>query len=111
MAARVAALHEAGLVHRDIKPSNIMISSDGLAVLADFGLARGPSYTVLTAPGRVMGTVDYIAPELIRGLPASRASDLYALGCTVYEAVTGGPPFAEQSAYQGAAAHLEEDPP
>jgi serine/threonine-protein kinase len=111
VAAGLDALHAAGLVHRDIKPSNIMISADGVAVLGDFGLARGPSYTVLTAPGRVMGTVDYLAPELIRDSPASPASDIYALGCTVFEALTGDPPFAERSAYQVAAAQLEDDPP
>ena len=111
VASGLDALHEAGLVHRDVKPSNIMLDEEGDAMLTDFGLARGRGYTVLTRPGQVMGTLDYIAPELIRGQPASPASDLYALGCTMYECVTGQPPFASKSAFEAATAHLEEDPP
>jgi serine/threonine protein kinase len=60
-----------------------MFDSSGSAALTDFGLAKGPAYTVLTRPGEVMGTVDYLAPELIKGGGATPASDLYALGCTV----------------------------
>jgi serine/threonine protein kinase len=105
------ALHAKGLIHRDIKPSNIMLDSDGSAVLTDFGLARGPAYTRLTKPGQVMGTLDYLAPELITGKEASPASDIYALGCVVYEAVSGAAPFAHKSVVQVAMSHLEEDPP
>ena len=65
------ALHEAGIVHRDLKPSNIIVDSDGTAMLTDFGLAKGRAYTVLTKPGQVMGTLDYLAPELIKGEPAT----------------------------------------
>ena len=103
------ALHDAGLVHRDVKPSNIMLSGDG-AKLTDFGLAKGRAYTVLTRPGQVMGTLDYIAPELIRGEAASPASDVYALGCVVYECVRGRAPFAAKVLDQVAIAHLEEEP-
>jgi serine/threonine protein kinase len=109
--AALDALHERGLVHRDVKPSNIMLDEHGDAALTDFGLARGRGYTVLTKPGQVMGTLDYIAPELVRGLGASPASDLYALGCTIYEAITGAPPFASKSTLEAALAHLEEEPP
>ena len=64
------ALHAAGIVHRDIKASNIILrSGDGRAMLTDFGLAKGRAYTVLTRPGQVMGTLDYLAPELIKGKP------------------------------------------
>jgi serine/threonine-protein kinase len=105
------ALHEAGIVHRDIKASNILIDRAGTPLLTDFGLAKGRAYTVLTRPGQVMGTLDYLAPELIKGQPAQPASDVYALGCTVFEAVTGRTPFADKSLFQVGLAHLEEPPP
>jgi serine/threonine-protein kinase len=104
------ALHEAGLVHRDIKPSNVMLGADG-AALTDFGLARGLADSVLTAPGRVVGTLDYLAPEVIRGQPAGPAADIYALGCLLYECVCGSPPFGSRPFAEAAAAHLSEEPP
>ena len=103
-------LHEAGLVHRDIKPSNVMLGSDG-AALTDFGLARGLADSVLTAPGRVVGTLDYLAPEVIRGQPAGPAADIYALGCLLYECVCGSPPFGSRPFAEAAVAHLSEEPP
>jgi len=109
--AGLDALHEHGLVHRDVKPSNILIAEDGSAALTDFGLAKGPAYTVLTKQGQVMGTLDYLAPELIKGEPATSASDIYALGCVVVECISRNPPFAHKSVFQVAMAHLEEDPP
>jgi serine/threonine protein kinase len=109
--AGLDAMHEAGLVHRDVKPANIMLDESGVAMLTDLGLARGRAYTVLTKPGQVMGTLDYIAPELIRGDQASPASDIYALGCTVFECVAGVPPFASKGTFEVAVAHLEEEPP
>jgi serine/threonine-protein kinase len=111
LAGGLEALHRAGLVHRDVKPSNVMLDTSGSASLTDFGLAKGPAYTVLTRPGEVMGTVDYLAPELIKGGVATPASDVYALGCTVYECLAGAPPFAEKSLFELTAAHLEEAPP
>jgi serine/threonine protein kinase len=105
------ALHREGLVHRDIKPSNVMLQEDGSAAITDFGLAKGPAYTVLTKPGQVMGTLDYLAPELIRGEPAAPASDIYALGCLMYECVTGAPPFGGLSLFELGTAHLNEAPP
>ena len=110
IASGVDALHRKGLVHRDIKPSNILLDEGGSASLTDFGLAKGPAYTVLTRPGQVIGTLDYLAPELIRGQPATPASDLYALGCVVFECVAGQPPFAGKGLFQIGAAHLEEEP-
>ena len=103
-------LHEAGLVHRDIKPANVMLGADG-AALTDFGLARGLADSVLTAPGRVVGTLDYLAPEVIRGEPASPAADIYSLGCLLYECVCGSPPFGSLPFAEAAAAHLSEEPP
>jgi serine/threonine-protein kinase len=105
------ALHEAGIVHRDLKPSNIIIDASGTAMLTDFGLAKGRAYTVLTKPGQVMGTLDYLAPELIKGEQATPATDIYALGCTVYECVAGQPPFADKEGIQVGLAHVAEPPP
>jgi serine/threonine-protein kinase len=105
------ALHSAGVMHRDIKPSNVLFDSDGTAMLTDFGLAKGRAYTVLTRPGQVMGTLDYLAPELIRGQPATAATDIYALGCVAFECVAGRAPFGDKSAFQVGLAHLEEAPP
>lgn len=106
----IDALHEAGLVHRDVKPSNVMVGPEG-AALTDFGLARGVADSVLTAPGRVVGTLDYLAPEVIRGQPAGPAADIYALGCLLYECVCGAPPFGSRPFAEAAAAHLSEEPP
>ena len=92
MGGAIDALHAAGLVHRDIKSSNIMLDEDDAraAALTDFGLAKGAGYEPLTRPGQILGTLDYIAPERIRGDAASPASDIYGLGCVLYECVAGG---------------------
>ena len=111
IASGLTALHHRGIVHRDIKPSNVMLDSGRSAALTDFGLARGHAYTVLTRPGQVLGTLDYMAPELIEGKAATPASDVYALGCLVYECVTGAPPFSDRGMFAVAAAHIEEAPP
>lgn len=111
VAAGLDALHGAGVVHRDIKPQNILFAADGTAMLTDFGLAKGRAYTVLTKPGQVMGTLDYLAPELIRGEPATPLTDVYALGCVAFECLVGRAPFADKSLFQVGIAHLEEPPP
>ena len=104
------ALHEHGILHRDVKPSNVLLADDGTAALADFGLARASDSTRITHDGQLVGTPHYLAPELIEGAEATRASDVYALGCLLYECVAGEPPFTGRPAEIGFA-HLAEAPP
>jgi serine/threonine-protein kinase len=111
VAAGLGALHRRKLVHRDVKPANILLAEDGTALLTDFGLAKGEALTLLTAPGQVVGTPQYLAPELVDGsAEASPASDVYALGCVVYECLAGRPPFTGNT-LEIALAHLTDDPP
>jgi WD40 repeat protein/predicted Ser/Thr protein kinase len=96
VARALHAAHEAGLVHRDIKPGNVMVTPAGDPVLMDFGLAREESSpSSLTATGSIMGTPAYVAPEMIdaSGLNVDRRADVYALGVSLYEALTGQLPF------------------
>jgi serine/threonine protein kinase len=111
VASGLDALHAGGIVHRDVKPSNVIIDETGSANLTDFGLAKGRAYTALTKPGMVMGTLDYLAPELLRGSEATAASDIYALGCLAYECTAGRAPFADTSMFDLANAHLNVEPP
>lgn len=85
--------HAAHIVHRDIKPSNILIAEHGVIKITDFGLAQFEDAPGLTQQGAAMGTPAYMAPELVNGLPADARSDLYNLGVTLYEAITGANPF------------------
>jgi eukaryotic-like serine/threonine-protein kinase len=105
------ALHGHGILHRDVKPSNVLLSGDGTAALADFGLARASDSTRITHDGQLVGTPHYLAPELIEGAEATRASDLYALGCLLYECVAGEPPFTGRRPAEIGFAHLTEPPP
>jgi serine/threonine-protein kinase len=109
-AAGIDALHEAGLVHRDIKPGNILL--EGMtAYVSDFGLAKDSQASNLTRPGQALGSLDYMAPEQIRGEDVSAATDIYALGCVLIECLTGTPPFGGRPSMRVLFAHLQEPPP
>jgi serine/threonine protein kinase len=110
VAAGIDALHRAGLVHRDVKPSNVMLDETGAAALTDFGLAKGRDYSALTRPGQLLGTLDYIAPELLRGMEPGPPADIYALGCVAYECLAGRSPFGGRGVFAVGFAHLEETP-
>ena len=109
------AAHARGLVHRDVKPANLLIAGDPgrpHVYLTDFGLARRDgSSTALTTTGQWMGTPDYAAPEQIDGHDVDARTDVYALGCVLYAALAGAPPFGDRARMAKAGAHLHEPPP
>lgn len=95
VAAALSAAHEAGIVHRDVTPGNILLAPNGGARLTDFGIASdGADETAVTATGTLVGTLRYLAPEQLRGQPATPGSDLHALGAVTYELLAGRPAFA-----------------
>ena len=109
------AAHRAGLVHRDVKPGNILVehTSDGVRVyVCDFGLARHVSSVgSLTGDRGFVGTVDYVAPEQIRGGSVDGRADIYALGCVLFECIAGERPYQRDSELAVVFAHLNEPPP
>ncbi|HEX9311825.1 MAG TPA: protein kinase [Actinomycetota bacterium] len=105
----LSAAHEEGLVHRDVKPANVMVTPSGAIKVMDFGIARAATDT-LTRTGRMLGTAAYLSPEQARGRPADARSDLYSLGCVLYEMLTGKPPFGGESPVAVASRHVSEDP-
>ena len=110
VATGLDAVHREGLVHRDVKPWNILLDESGTSFLTDFGLAKGAAATVLTRPGYVVGTLDYLSPEVIKGEVAGPPADIYALGCVTYECVAGRPPFAGGTFVETTLAILEDEP-
>jgi serine/threonine protein kinase len=111
------AVHAGGLVHRDVKPANVIVErnrvdAERAAFLTDFGLAKAMASTAgLTATGEVIGSVDYMAPEQIEGRRVDARTDVYALGCVLFHAVTGKVPFPERESSAKMWAHLNEPPP
>jgi serine/threonine protein kinase len=107
----LAQAHALGVVHRDITPSNIILASDGRVKLTGFALAKATTDPQLTQPGTVMGSLDYISPEQVKGLSEVDArTDIYALGIVLYEAVTGRKPFEEKSQFEVMLAHVNSIP-
>ena len=103
--------HRQHVVHRDIKPANIMLTLDGTVKLMDFGIARSEGeLTLLTAPGSTLGSLNYMSPEQVKGERTDERSDLYSLGISLYEIVTGQRPFHGDSSFSLMAAHLNQSP-
>jgi eukaryotic-like serine/threonine-protein kinase len=101
--------HAAGLVHRDIKPANIILTGSEVKVL-DFGIARVDGGTGVTGTAVLLGTAAYLSPEQASGRPAGPQADLYALGCVLFEMLTGAPPFSAESTVGLAYRHVHDDP-
>jgi serine/threonine protein kinase len=106
----LSSAHEKGMVHRDVKPGNVLLTSDGGVKVADFGIARVVSGEPLTVTGSVMGTASYLSPEQATGSKVDRRSDIYSLGCVLYEMLTGRIPFEGDTPVSIAYKHVEEEP-
>ncbi|MFJ3811239.1 serine/threonine-protein kinase [Streptomyces sp. NPDC090073] len=111
-AAGLAAAHQRGVIHRDIKPANVMLTGDRTAKIADFGIARftDEAASALTATGKILGTADYLAPERALGRPAQPASDVYSLGCVLYELLTSRTPFRGATSLAVVKQHVDATP-
>jgi Tol biopolymer transport system component len=121
IASGLAAAHEKGIVHRDLKPENVFLLGSGQVKVLDFGLARVepvapegqdvPTLSLSTEPGRVMGTVGYMAPEQVRGKAVDARADIFSFGAVLYEMLTGKRAFRGESPVETLNAVLKEDPP
>jgi serine/threonine-protein kinase len=105
------AAHAKGLVHRDVKPANVLLDESGRAYLADFGLAKHVGTHGFTKTGQIAGTLDYLAPEQIRGEQVDGGTDEYALACVLYQCLAGVPPFARGTEAEVLWAHMQSEPP
>ncbi|MEV7982050.1 serine/threonine-protein kinase [Streptomyces sp. NPDC086519] len=103
------AAHSAGVLHRDVKPGNVLLGQDGRVLLTDFGIAQIDGDTTITRTGEVVGSVDYLAPERVRGHDPGPSSDLWALGATLYTAVEGRSPFRRTSPLTTMQAVVEDE--
>jgi serine/threonine-protein kinase len=103
--------HGLNIIHRDIKPANMMVTPQGVVKLMDFGIARPNNEAALTVTGTALGSLNYMSPEQVKGVPVDPRSDLYSLGVSLYEMVTGQLPFRGASNYSLMSAHLEQTPP
>jgi len=113
IAAGLAVAHRASVVHRDLKPSNVMITPDGVVKVLDFGVGLildDVDGEPLTSSGVTLGTARYMAPEQAKAEPVTPATDLYALGCVLYEMLTGAPPFDGETAYELMSQQVEQAP-
>jgi serine/threonine protein kinase len=104
------AAHAAGVLHRDVKPGNVLLARDGRVLLTDFGIAQVEGDSTITRTGEIVGSVDYLAPERVRGSAPGPASDLWALGATLFTAVEGKSPFRRTSPISTMQAVVEEEP-
>ncbi len=101
--------HDKGIIHRDIKPHNILITTTGMVKVADFGIAQAISKKTITFGGNIVGSVHYISPEQAKGEPVTIATDIYSLGCVLYEMLTGTPPFDAESPVTVALKHIHDE--
>src|SRR3954465_9272554 len=111
VASALDAAHAHGIVHRDVKPANVLMDPGPDVFLGDFGLARDPDGAALTAPGQVLGTIDYMAPELLDGERVGAATDIYGLACLAVETLTGTVPYVRETDAATMYAHICEPPP
>src|SRR5687768_12896724 len=102
------AAHDKGVIHRDVKPGNVMITPQGRVKVVDFGIARAAGAESVTRTGLVMGSASYLSPEQARGEPGDERSDIYSLGCVLYQMLTGRPPFVAENPISALYQHVNE---